>query len=74
MRAEETWRSLRHDHLLQFLGVYKLGRHLYLVSPYIENGTLDSHLSVGSDLDRAMVVSNPAQRPQLVLIGFTQVA
>ena len=36
------WRSLNHKFVLPFLGIHedKLSSQLYLVSPYMENGTL----------------------------------
>ena len=36
------WQSLNHKFVLPFLGIYedKSSSQLYLVSPYMENGTL----------------------------------
>ena len=34
------WRSLNHDHVLPFLGIYEDDSASYLVSPYMKNGTL----------------------------------
>ena len=34
------WRSLNHDHVLPFLGIYEDDSAPYLVSPYMKNGTL----------------------------------
>ncbi|KIO31710.1 hypothetical protein M407DRAFT_67497, partial [Tulasnella calospora MUT 4182] len=39
-REAVTWRSLRHPHILEFIGTFKRDGHLYFVSPFIENGTL----------------------------------
>ena len=39
-REALMWRSLNHDHVLPFLGIYEVDAVSYLVSPYMENGTL----------------------------------
>ena len=41
-REALTWRSLRHKFVLPFLGIHddELSSKLYLVSPYMKNGTL----------------------------------
>lgn len=41
-REALMWQSLSHQFLLPFLGIYldKLASQLFLVSPYMENGTL----------------------------------
>ncbi|KAF8341742.1 kinase-like domain-containing protein [Amanita rubescens] len=39
-REALVWRSLSHRFILPFLGIYKDEFQLYLVSPYMENGTL----------------------------------
>ena len=41
-REALMWRSLRHEFVLPFLGIYEddLASHFFLVSPYMSNGTL----------------------------------
>ena len=39
-REALMWRSLNHDHVLPFLGIYEDDSASYLVSPYMKNGTL----------------------------------
>ena len=34
------WRSLNHNYVLPFLGIYEDESESFLVSPYMENGTL----------------------------------
>ena len=34
------WAMLKHDFVLSFLGIYKQQNEMFLVSPYMENGTL----------------------------------
>jgi serine/threonine protein kinase len=39
-REALMWRSLNHEHVLPFLGIYEDDTASYLVSPYMKNGTL----------------------------------
>ncbi|KAG8901799.1 hypothetical protein FRB99_005099, partial [Tulasnella sp. 403] len=39
-READTWRSLNHVHILRYLGSFERDGHLYMVSPYMENGTV----------------------------------
>ncbi|KAG8974385.1 hypothetical protein FRC05_007546 [Tulasnella sp. 425] len=48
----QVWRLLRHPHILEFIGIYKAGGHMYLVSPFIENGTLAEYIAAHPDTDR----------------------
>ncbi|KAF8332437.1 kinase-like domain-containing protein [Amanita rubescens] len=41
-REALAWRSLSHPHILPLLGIYKAESQLFLVSPYMKNGTLAS--------------------------------
>ena len=34
------WAMLKHEFVLSFLGIYKQQNEMFLVSPYMENGTL----------------------------------
>ena len=34
------WATLKHEFVLSFLGIYEKQDELFLVSPYMENGTL----------------------------------
>ncbi|KIO25630.1 hypothetical protein M407DRAFT_75444, partial [Tulasnella calospora MUT 4182] len=43
-REANTWRPLRHPYILEFLGTYKWGDHVCLVSLFIENGTLMNYI------------------------------
>lgn len=39
-REALTWRSLTHHFILPLLGIFKDGPQLFLVSPFMDNGTL----------------------------------
>lgn len=39
-REALAWWSLSHDYILPLLGIYETKSHLFLVSPYMTNGTL----------------------------------
>ncbi|KIO22282.1 hypothetical protein M407DRAFT_79388 [Tulasnella calospora MUT 4182] len=39
-REATTWQRLRHTHILEFIGTLKRDGHIYIVSPFIDNGTL----------------------------------
>ncbi|KAG9042266.1 hypothetical protein FS837_011086 [Tulasnella sp. UAMH 9824] len=51
-REAKAWRSLHHPHILEFLGTFKRRRHLYLVSPFIDNGTLVEYIAVHPEVNR----------------------
>ncbi|KAG8898624.1 hypothetical protein FRB99_007252, partial [Tulasnella sp. 403] len=40
LREAKTWRSLRHPNILRFLGACKIDGIIYLVSPFMKNGTI----------------------------------
>ncbi|KIO23980.1 hypothetical protein M407DRAFT_213838, partial [Tulasnella calospora MUT 4182] len=56
----QVWRLLRHPHILEFIGIYKAGDHMYLVSPFIENGTLAEYIATHPNADRIRFLSETA--------------
>ncbi|KAG9044109.1 hypothetical protein FS837_008772 [Tulasnella sp. UAMH 9824] len=56
-----VWTMLRHPRILQFLGIYKTGDKIYLVSPFAENGSLPGFLSVRPDVHRRRLVIEIAE-------------
>ncbi|KIO15553.1 hypothetical protein M407DRAFT_86980, partial [Tulasnella calospora MUT 4182] len=50
MREAAAWRSLQHPHILKFFGTFKRNKHLYFVSPFIDNGTLVEYIVLHPDL------------------------
>ncbi|KAG8895267.1 hypothetical protein FRC01_012472, partial [Tulasnella sp. 417] len=56
----QVWRLLRHPHILEFIGIYKSGDHMYLVSPFIENGTLTEYIATHPDADRPRFLTETA--------------
>lgn len=55
-REANTWRRLHHTHILEFLGTYKRGEHLYLVSPFVENGTLLKYIETHPGVNRVRLL------------------
>ncbi|KAG8989969.1 hypothetical protein FRB90_001998, partial [Tulasnella sp. 427] len=55
-----VWRLLRHPHILEFIGIYKAEGHMYLVSPFMENGTLGQYISAHPNADRPRFLSETA--------------
>ncbi|KAF8334388.1 kinase-like domain-containing protein [Amanita rubescens] len=39
-REALTWATLKHEFVLSFLGIYEQQEEMFLISPYMENGTL----------------------------------
>ncbi|KAG8892401.1 hypothetical protein FRB99_002734, partial [Tulasnella sp. 403] len=40
LREANTWRAMQHPNVLRFLGACKIDGSIYLVSPYMRNGTV----------------------------------
>ncbi|KIO25946.1 hypothetical protein M407DRAFT_236181 [Tulasnella calospora MUT 4182] len=55
-----TWRTLRHPHILEFLGTFKRGEYLYFVSPFINNGTLIEHVAGHPEVNRIKLLYQAA--------------
>lgn len=51
------WKGLKHPNVLPFLGMIELSEALYLVSPYVENGSADDYIRARPDVDRPSLVS-----------------
>ncbi|KIO18682.1 hypothetical protein M407DRAFT_83657 [Tulasnella calospora MUT 4182] len=43
-REAATWQQLRHTHILEFIGTLRRDGHIYIVSPFIDNGTLAEYV------------------------------
>ncbi|KAG8968348.1 hypothetical protein FRC05_001572 [Tulasnella sp. 425] len=56
-----VWKMLRHPRILQFLGIYRIGEDVYLVSPFAENGSLPGFLKARPDVDRKRLVIEIAE-------------
>ncbi|KAG9041543.1 hypothetical protein FS837_012098 [Tulasnella sp. UAMH 9824] len=51
-REAATWRELSHPHVLEFLGTFNRGGHIYLVSPFIDKGTLAENIAAHPNVNR----------------------
>ena len=51
------FQELQHPNILPFFGIYSFDNKLHLVSPFMENGTLDLYLHASPDADRLKLVS-----------------
>lgn len=56
-REANTWRSLVHEHVLRFIGTCHIDGDLYMVSPFVGNGTLRDYAVGHPSLDRPRLVS-----------------
>ncbi|KAG9017648.1 hypothetical protein FRB90_000385 [Tulasnella sp. 427] len=45
------WKNLEHPNVLKFLGIHRDSQTIYLVSPYMENGTVVQYLRTHPDAD-----------------------
>ncbi|KAG8971871.1 hypothetical protein FRC05_010538 [Tulasnella sp. 425] len=63
-REAATWKHLRHPHILEFIGTLKRDGHLYLVSPFIANGTLVEYLFRHPDVKRVRLLRETADAIQ----------
>ncbi|KAG8883291.1 hypothetical protein FRB99_004607, partial [Tulasnella sp. 403] len=60
-REAITWRHLNHSNILRFLGACKIDGTIYLVSPYMQNGTVMDFVHNHPDrADRITLVSETA--------------
>ncbi|KIO16564.1 hypothetical protein M407DRAFT_231554 [Tulasnella calospora MUT 4182] len=55
-KEAETWRRLKHPHVLEFLGTYKPEGHIYFVSPFAKSGTLLEYIIKGLDINRVRLL------------------
>ncbi|KAG8897401.1 hypothetical protein FRB99_008171, partial [Tulasnella sp. 403] len=61
LRAEITaWKSLSHPHILQIYGLYESDEVVYIVTPWVENGSLPSYLLQYPNADRARFLRETA--------------
>ena len=57
MQKEVTiWEGLRHLNVLPFLGVLGEMKYMYIVSPWVENGSLCAYLLENPETDRIRLV------------------
>ncbi|KAG9041430.1 hypothetical protein FS837_012277 [Tulasnella sp. UAMH 9824] len=55
------WKGLIHTNVLQFIGIYEKGTVVYIVSPFLHNGTVPQYLSKNPDADRASFIRDLAR-------------
>lgn len=51
------WKNARHPNVLLFIGVWEANNTIYLVSPWLDGGTVMAYLNTHSDADRTKFVS-----------------
>lgn len=56
-REAATWRRLQHRHVLEFLGTMKRDGHVYLASPFVEDGTLMEYIAREPKVNKILLVS-----------------
>lgn len=70
IKESVLWFNNRHMGILPFEGVFQDGPgtdidRAYLVSPFLENGTVSDFLKLRPDLDRRLLVCAPSQDPTI---------
>ena len=60
------FRDIQHPNILPFLGIYEHDGFYHLVSPFMENGTLDAYLVEHPEADKAQLVRKMNFRSFLV--------
>ncbi|KAG8901301.1 hypothetical protein FRC01_009886 [Tulasnella sp. 417] len=63
-REATTWKRLQHPYILEFLGTLKRDGHLYLVSPFINNGTLVEYVFRNPGVNRIKLLRETAEAIQ----------
>lgn len=51
-REARIWQSLQHPHILSFLGTFTRDGHLYLVTPFIDNGDIVEYINTFPHVNR----------------------
>ncbi|KAG8923689.1 hypothetical protein FRC00_005962, partial [Tulasnella sp. 408] len=54
------WQSLKHPHILSFLGAFTRDGYLYLVSPFIDNGKIIEYINVYPHVNRIRLLCEAA--------------
>lgn len=55
------WKGLIHPNVLQLIGIYEKDAAVYIVSPFLRNGTVPQYLSKNPDADRASFIRDLAR-------------
>lgn len=55
-REAETWSRLKHPHVLTFFGICKASYYVYLVSPFVEHGSIRGYLKRNPNANRPKLV------------------
>ncbi|KAG8900786.1 ubiquitin-protein transferase activating protein, partial [Tulasnella sp. 403] len=59
-REEDIWQKLQHPNILPFLGTADVEGTLYLVSPWVDNGSLPGYLKRNPNCDRPRLIRETA--------------
>ncbi|KAG9017647.1 hypothetical protein FRB90_000384 [Tulasnella sp. 427] len=55
------WKDLVHPNVLPFVGIYEKDDAVYMVSPFLENGTVPQYISTNPAADRARFIRDLAK-------------
>lgn len=55
------WKNARHPNVLLFIGVWEANNTIYLVSPWLDGGTVMAYLNTHSDADRTKFILDIAK-------------
>lgn len=59
-------KAARHPNVLQFLGTWEANETVYLVSPFLDNGTVMQYLTVHPNADRTKFVNAIVSRLRII--------
>ncbi|KAG8953676.1 hypothetical protein FRC04_001880 [Tulasnella sp. 424] len=59
-REAATWQRLQHPHILEYLGTFQRDGHFYLVSQFVENGTLVEYIVLHPSVNRVKLLCETA--------------
>ncbi|KAG8896675.1 hypothetical protein FRB99_008762 [Tulasnella sp. 403] len=57
----DTWRQFKHKYILQFYGTYRQDGYVYMVSPWIKNGSLKEYIYNNPNTDRIRLLRETAE-------------
>ncbi|KAG8948953.1 hypothetical protein FRC04_009154 [Tulasnella sp. 424] len=61
LKEADLWKAARHPNVLQFLGAWEANNTVYLVSPFLDNGTIMQYLVKHPNVDRTKFILDIAR-------------
>ncbi|KAG8948951.1 hypothetical protein FRC04_009152 [Tulasnella sp. 424] len=61
LQEAALWKAARHPNVLRFFGAWEANNTVYLVSPFLDNGTVMQYLAAHPDADRTKFILDIAR-------------